>query len=91
MVMRTLGNLLRFCALAGWMAGVCSGQEKPAPKVPDASSALAVVGGGDCNKQHCVACHGERLEREMGRSLLPTGCAPDLKHVVAPPWREVSR
>ena len=32
-VVRTLGNLLRFCVLSGWMVGLCGGQEKQAQKV----------------------------------------------------------
>ena len=73
MVVRTLGNLLRFCALSGWTVGLCGGQEKPAPKVPEASSAPS--SGAELYKQHCVACHGNDL-KGMGRSLLPTECLP---------------
>jgi mono/diheme cytochrome c family protein len=72
MVMRTLGNLLRFCALAGRMAGVCSGQENPVPKVPSALSS-----GAELYKQHCVACHGEDLKGN-GPFPPPYRVPPDL-------------
>jgi mono/diheme cytochrome c family protein len=75
MVMRTLGNLLRFCALAGWMVGVCSGQEKPPPKVPDASSSLS--SGEELFKQHCVACHGNDMKGN-GPFPPPYRVPPDL-------------
>lgn len=75
MVVRTLGSLLRFCVMAGWIVGLCSGQEKPVPKVPEASSALS--SGAELYKQHCVACHGEDLKGN-GPFPPPYRVPPDL-------------
>ena len=75
MVFRTLGSLLRFCVVAGWIVSLCSGQEKPVPKVPEASSALS--SGAELYKQHCVACHGEDLKGN-GPFPPPYRVPPDL-------------
>ena len=66
MVVRTLGYLLMFGVLSGWMVGVCGGQEKQAQKVPEASSALS--SGEELFKQHCVVCHGDDMK---GNGLFP--------------------
>jgi mono/diheme cytochrome c family protein len=75
MIVRTLGTLSRFCALAGLVAGVCGGQEGPVPKVPEASSAPS--SGAELYKRHCVACHGEDLKGN-GPFPPPYRVPPDL-------------
>jgi mono/diheme cytochrome c family protein len=75
MVVRTIVSPLRFCMMAGWIVGLCSGREKPVPKVPDASSAL--LSGAELYKRHCVACHGEDLKGN-GPFPSPYRMPPDL-------------
>ena len=58
----------------GW-SGVCSGQEKPVPKVPDASSSLS--SGEELYQQHCVACHGNDMKGN-GPFPPPYRVPPDL-------------
>jgi mono/diheme cytochrome c family protein len=75
MIVRTLGTLLRFCALWGLMVGLCGGQEKPEPKVPEASSATS--SGAELYQQHCLACHGNDLKGN-GPFPPPYRVPPDL-------------
>ena len=73
MIVRTLGNLLKLCAVSALIVGLSAGQETQVQKGSEASSTLA--SGAELFKQHCAACHGDDLKRN-GPFPLPIECLP---------------
>jgi mono/diheme cytochrome c family protein len=72
MIVRILRNLRGSYVLWGLLVGLCSGQEKPAQKVPEGSPS-----GAELYQQHCVVCHGKDLKGN-GPFPPPYRVPPDL-------------
>jgi mono/diheme cytochrome c family protein len=75
MIIRTIGNFIRSCALFGLIVSLHAAQEKQVKKVPPTSQNQA--SGAELYKQHCSACHGRDL-RGTGPVPSPYREPPDL-------------